>query len=128
MFAQEPDGSQDPGLLHTGPLDADDEGRDAERVAIAGDLFSDAGGIAQQEAVARERLEVRREGLAGRKCLVLLPLPVGLVLGPEEGPRLGDGRRRIRGDVALICSDRAEKRIRRCLSRRRILAQVRELR
>jgi hypothetical protein len=83
-------------------LDADDDDRDAERVAITLDLLSDAGGIAQQEAVARESLEVRRKGFAGRKRLVLLPLPVGLVLGPEEGPRLRDGRRRIRGDIAFL--------------------------
>ena len=71
LLAKQTDGAQDLGLLHAGPLDADDDGRDAERVAIAGDLFSDAGGIAQQEAVARERLEVRREALAGRQRLVL---------------------------------------------------------
>src|SRR6266508_3499824 len=102
FFAQEPDGPQHPGLLHPRPLDADDDGGDAERVPVAGDLLSHPGGIAQEEAVAREGVEVGREALAGRERLVRLPLPVGLVLGPEEAPRLADGRRRIRRDVALL--------------------------
>jgi hypothetical protein len=59
LFAQEPDGSQHLGLLHPRPLDADDHGGDAERVPIGRDVVPHAGGIAEQEAVAREGREVR---------------------------------------------------------------------
>src|SRR6266508_141911 len=102
IFPEVPDGPQDPRLLHPGPLDADDDGRDAERVPVAGDLVSHAGGIAQEEAVTRQRVEVGREALAGRERLVLLPLPVRLVLGSEEGTRLADRGRRIWRDVAFL--------------------------
>ena len=72
------------------------------RVAVSRDLLPYARGISQQEAVAREGFEVRREALTGRQRLVLFPLPIGFVLGPEVGTRFGHRGGTIRRDIAFL--------------------------
>src|SRR5262252_6475859 len=91
LLAQEADGAQHLGLLHARPLDADDQCSHSQAHAVARNLLADPRGIAEEEAVAGERLEVGGETLAGRQRLVLLPLPIGLVLGAEMRARLGNG-------------------------------------
>src|SRR6266542_1348787 len=102
LLAQEPEGAQDLGLLHAGPLDTEDHGGDPETLAIARDFLGDARGITQEKAIARKGLEVRREALAGGKRLVLLPFPIRRVLGFEDGACFAHGARAIRRDVAFL--------------------------
>src|SRR5206468_538463 len=78
---------------------------------IARDLLTHARRVADQEAVARERLEVVREALPRRERLVLLPRAIREVLALEERPRLGERGGGVGSDVALTDQrDRARRR------------------
>src|SRR2546422_3129909 len=71
--SEETDRAQHLFLAHAGPLQAEDQRRHAQPIAVAGDLVRDPGRVADQEAVARQLREARVEALAGRERLVLLP-------------------------------------------------------
>src|SRR2546422_3452543 len=93
-----------------GPLQAEDQGRHAQPIAVAGDLVRDPGRVADQEAVARQLREARVEALAGRERLVLLPTAVRAVLGVEERRGFRERRGRLRRDVALLDEGRLGRR------------------
>src|SRR6058998_417523 len=80
FLAEQPDRAQDLLLAHPRPLDTEDHRRDAEPLPTARDLLDHAGGVADDEAVARELSEAGVECLPGRQRLVLLPAAVRAVL------------------------------------------------
>src|SRR5262245_62321447 len=85
------------GLLQPWPLHAEDGGRRAHSGLQTPDLIGHALGIADQEPIAGQSLEVEREALTGRQGLVLLPALIGLVFRLQEragrGQRASPGRR-----------------------------------
>src|SRR5205823_12864013 len=71
LLAEEPNGPQPIRLIHPGPLQAEDQRRDAETLAIAGDLLRDPRRVADDEPVARQLLEALREAFTRGQRFVL---------------------------------------------------------
>src|SRR2546430_3303118 len=110
LLAEEPNGPQHLRLIHPGPLQAEDQRRDAETLAIAGDLLRDPRRVADDEPVARQLLEALREAFTRGQRFVLLPSPVGPIFRVEERGGLRERRGRLGRHVALLDQRRLGRR------------------
>src|SRR6185503_757631 len=101
-LGQQLHGAQHLGLLHARPLDAEDEAVGLEAGGVALDLAHRVVGVAHDEAVRHQLLELLREAVSLGQRLVLAPRRIGLVLGLEEGLALADGGAAVGRQVELL--------------------------